>query len=142
MNLTNEIIAFFKDIQTVSFATSVDNIPHVRPMTMIWFENRILFVTGDKADKTTQLLQNPKLETCLSLQKDEYRGYIRLNGPVQFVKDKDLKHRVFNSIDFIKVYFESPDSESFILMELLPKHCELLKPGEMDGVKGKWELSL
>ena len=56
--LKKEIFAYFKQTQPVYLATNDGNEPRVRPVTLIWFEEKFWIATGSSDAKVKQLFSN------------------------------------------------------------------------------------
>jgi uncharacterized pyridoxamine 5'-phosphate oxidase family protein len=56
-----EAWAHFQDFQHVFLATVEGNHPRVRPVTLVYFENRFWITTETKSAKVKQVENNPKV---------------------------------------------------------------------------------
>ncbi len=73
--LKEEVWAHFKNFQYVFLATLEDNKPKVRPVTLIYFDDRFFITTDTKSAKVKQIGKNSNAEFCLLLQEDDIDGY-------------------------------------------------------------------
>ena len=75
--LLKEIWDHFNEQQYVFLATTDGTQPRVRPVTLLYIQNRLFVATGTKDAKVKQIKQNPKTEFCLLIEKEEKKGTIR-----------------------------------------------------------------
>jgi uncharacterized pyridoxamine 5'-phosphate oxidase family protein len=95
-----EIWRRFKNYQPIFLATQETDQPRVRPVTLVNFDQRFWILTGAKGAKTSQILENPKIEFCLLFNEGEYNGYIRVAGSAKMIRDKEAKVKVAKHCDF------------------------------------------
>ena len=90
-NLKLEIFSCFQQMQTVFFATCDNERPYVRPMLLLYVNDKFLVATGTEDAKTPQLKINPNFEFCYFIEKDSGHGYIRGTGRVEFIQDIQIR---------------------------------------------------
>lgn len=132
--IKTEILSSFKEMQTVFFATSDDERPYVRPMLLLYVDNRFWIATGSKDTKTSQLKKNPKCEFCLLLQTETGNGSIRGSGKVEFIQDMEIRKEFIDNFSYIHHYWQTPDDPDYILLELKIQSFEYMRPGA-DGTE-------
>lgn len=85
-----EILDFIKRNPIFYLATSDNNMPHVRAMTVCNAdENGILFNTKDFKKSNLELRNNPNVEMCFYSPKEGVQ--VRLSGKVESVDDLAIK---------------------------------------------------
>lgn len=128
-NLKTEIYSYFKQMQTVFFATCNEERPYVRPMLLLYVDNKFWVATGAQDAKTPQLKSNPNFEFCYFIEEEKEHGYIRGSGDVEFITDLHLRKRFIEKFSYIRHYWQEPDDPGYILLECKIKNFEYMKPG-------------
>lgn len=132
-----EVWAHFKDFQYVFLATVEGNQPRVRPVTLIYFDKRFWITTDTRSAKVKQIQENPKMEFCLYLQKEDKDCYARVAGIAQIIKDREAKSKIARYCDFFSRHWEGVDDPTYTLIEICPIEIEYLRPGEYSAQKFK-----
>jgi uncharacterized pyridoxamine 5'-phosphate oxidase family protein len=130
-NLKEEVLGHLKDQQHILLATSEEDQPRVRPVTLVCLDGKFWILTGTKNAKTQQIQKNPKIEFCLLFQKGENRGYIRVTAVAKIIQNRETKVKIAKHTDFFDEFWEDPDDPDYTLMELYPSEIEYLRPKEM-----------
>jgi uncharacterized pyridoxamine 5'-phosphate oxidase family protein len=118
--------------QNLSYLGTVSNSqPFVRPMMLIYLDNRMFYATGIDESKIQHILENPLVETCILLGSGDNGGSLRIRGTAVFIKDLEVKLRVSESVPFISRFWGGYDSSTYELLELLASYIEYMKPGTM-----------
>jgi len=133
--LKQEIWSYFKPMQKVYFATSQDNKPSVRPLSLIFHKNKFWIATGSGDAKIKQIESNNKVEFCLFISDDKNGGYIRGSGQANIVVDEELRKMIFEAVPFIKMFWDDPADKGFTLLDICLSNIEYMKPGEMIAKK-------
>lgn len=133
--LRKEIEGHFAEQQYVFLATAEGNQPRVRPVTLIKLENKLLVATGSKDAKVLQIKQNPKIEFCLLIEREEKKGTIRAECIANIIKDFNIKTIVFNKISFMKEFFKTPSDPNYTLVEINPIKFEYMRPDSIEAIK-------
>jgi len=120
-----------KDKQVAEFATCEGKQPRVRPMTLMYYQERFWMATGATDNKSKQLTDNPLFEAKIALAKGDHSGYFRISGKVNNIKDPALRKELADFSGFIYSYFNSSEDTNYVLYELLPASIRLMLPGEM-----------
>lgn len=107
--LIQEVWKSFSAEQHIFLASIEGDQPRVRPVTLIRLQNKLFVTTGSNDDKVKQIKQNPKIEFCLMLEREERKGTIRAECEARIVENKDIKADVYNNISFAKEFWESPE---------------------------------
>jgi uncharacterized pyridoxamine 5'-phosphate oxidase family protein len=129
--LKEEVWSHFEHTQNIFLATLDGKKPKVRPVTMIFNNDRFWVTTGADNAKVKQIKENPNTEFCLMFKEGEYNGYIRGGGIAVIIDDIETKKMIAGSIPFFKEYWKSVDDPSFALLEIVIKEIEYLRPGEL-----------
>jgi uncharacterized pyridoxamine 5'-phosphate oxidase family protein len=128
---------YLKETQFVHLATYDGEFPRVRPITLIWLDEEMLFSTGTEDNKVCQLKKNKNIELCYDLKDEKNAGYLRISGSITFVRSKAVRKNVFEKIGFIRMFFKTPEDKGFCLLKLKPAQIEFIKPGDHLATKFK-----
>ena len=134
-NITQEIWSYFKEMQTVFFATCDKERPYVRPMLLLYVDDKFWVATGADDAKTPQLRINPQFEFCYLIEKVVENGYIRGAGQVEFVQDMGIRKKFIEKFSYIRHYWQEPDDPGYILLKLNVASFEYMRPGENTAEK-------
>jgi len=129
-NLKTEIFSYFKQMQTVFFATCDEEHPYVRPMLLLYVDKKFWVATGANDAKTPQLKNNPHFEFCYFIEKEQDHGYIRGSGVVEFIADLNLRKKFIDNFGYIRHYWQKPDDPNYMLLQCMIKNFEFMRPGE------------
>ena len=129
-NLKKEVWGQFEHTQNVFLATASGKKPRVRPVTLIYFNDRFWVTTGTNSAKIKQIKENQNIEFCMLFKEGEYNGYIRGRGLANIIEDSETKKMIAESTSFFKNYWKSADDPNYALLEIVVKEIEYLKPGE------------
>jgi len=133
--LIQEVWKNFSEEPHIFLATMEGGQPRVRPVTLVYLQDKLFITTGSNDAKVKQIKENPKTEFCLLLEKDERKGTIRVECEARIVEDKGVKADVYNNISFAKEFWGSPEDPNFTLIGLQPIAFEYMKPGTVEAVK-------
>jgi general stress protein 26 len=131
----DEIWSNFDEYRIVYFATSTNDQPHVRPLTLVPLDNELWVLTGTKDAKMQELKRNPKVQVCLAIKKDENTGSARFSGKVEIIKDMDTKKAIAAKVDYFKEYWDTPEDPNFTLLRMDFDELEYMRPGEIIAKK-------
>ena len=132
-NIKEEIWKHIKEEQIVFLATVEEKQPKVRPVTLLYIDEKFWVTTNINSSKAKQILENPKTEFCLFLENKENpynSGYIRAEGIAKITQDRDTKLKVGQRANVFGTYFKDVDDPNYALMEILPKSIEYIRPAE------------
>ena len=129
--LKKEIFAYFKQTQPIYLATNDGNKPRVRPVTLIWFEEKFWIATGSSDAKVKQFYSNNNMEFCLPIKDNKNMGYIRGAGLGEIVEDLVTKTKIADNIGFIKQFWQDPSDSDFVLLHIDLQEIEYLPIGQM-----------
>ncbi len=129
--LKKEIWSYFKDTNIIYLATSANNRPAVRPVTLIFHNERFFVATGSKDAKIKQININNNIEFCFSISDGKNAGYIRGFGQAMFTEDIPTKKEIMDVFEYIKHFWKEPDDPGYILLEIKLAEIEYMKIGEM-----------
>lgn len=133
--LRREVWENFGEEPHIFLATTEGDQPKVRPVTLIYLQNKLFVTTGTSDAKVNQINQNPKTEFCLLLEKDGRKGTIRVECAAKIVENKDVKTDVYNNISFAKEFWRSPEDPNYTVIELKPIRFAYMKPGSIETVE-------
>ena len=134
-DLIQEILSHFKEMQTVFFATSDKGRPYVRPMILLYVDNKFWVATGADDAKTPELRENPHFEFCYLIEKGVENGSLRGSGQVEFVRDMNIRRKFIDNFSYISHYWQEPEDPSYILLQLHVDSTEYMRPGEQTSTK-------
>jgi len=129
--MNKELTAHLKKLQVVHFASSEYGQARVRPVTLIYYDNRFYIATGSDDAKIKQVKHNNQVEMCLTIKDDKSTGYIRFSGICTVIDDLQTKAYVMKQAEFIKQFWATADAPGFALLEITPEHAEYMPLGEM-----------
>ena len=102
---------------TVFLATSVNDQPHVRPLTLIINNNEIWFATCKNDHKLLEIKDNTKCEICLVVSDPlDPQGSIRLHGGARIVLDDEIRKELGPKIPFFPLVWESYTDPNYVLI--------------------------
>ena len=128
--MKEEVLSLLKPLQAVQLATCEADQPRLRPMTLIYYQNKFYFATGASDAKSAQVEMNPKAECCLLLPEGKYTGYLRMSGNLKLVGDVVLKKAVADVATYIYHYWSDAADPGYHLYEFAVDKLRYMKPGE------------
>ncbi len=134
-SLKNEVWSYFKDMQPVFLATSDNDQPRVRPVTMLKYNDKFWISTGTNDAKIRQIKENNKVEFCLFIKEEKVSGYIRGTCEAIIVQDSETKKLLADNIPFFKEFWKNSDDPNYTLLEIVMKGVEYLKPGSFEATR-------
>jgi len=129
--LKKEIFSYIKRTNPIYLATVKNNKPAVRPVTLIYFDNEFFVATGKNDAKLKQIMANNNIEFCLSISDENNSGYIRGAGKAKIIEDINIKQKIMDNIDFLKMFWTKADDPTYALLRIVLNEIEYLKIGEM-----------
>ena len=134
-DLIQEILSHFKEMQTVFFATSDKERPYVRPMILLYVDNKFWVATGADDAKTPELRENPHFEFCYLIEKGVENGSLRGSGQVEFIQDINIRKKFIDDFSYIRHYWQEQEDPSYILLQLHVDSIEYMRSGEQTSTK-------
>jgi len=135
--LKQKVWKWFKTVQTVHLATWDGKYPRVRPMALIYHEDKFWVSTGASAAKVEQITSNPAFEFSMTLERDEGMGILRCSGVADVVEDNETKASIAGKIPMFHRYWDSPKDPGYGLIHLKVEEVDVNLPGEMISRKFK-----
>ena len=129
--LKKEAWGLLKPMQMINLATWDGEFPRVRPVSLIFDQERFWFCTGSNDAKVSQMENHPVFEFSIMLEKGDSRGTLRCSGATKIIIDMETKSTMAGRIPFFSDYWETADDPTFCLVELLVEQVEFMPPGEM-----------
>jgi general stress protein 26 len=133
------VLSLFSAKQTIYLATCDGLQPRLRPMTLIFYDNRFFIATSTSDAKTKQIHENPLAEILYILQKDKNKGYIRLSGTLKSITDTTLRKEAADFSGYIYDYWTNSNDPDYVLLEMIPKEAQLMQPGDQISQTILWE---
>ncbi len=128
--MKDEARSHLKKTQWVSVATCEHGQPRVRPMTLIYNNEKFYFATGAEDEKCRQIDANPKGEFCNLFKAEDYYGYLRVAGRFQDITDVSVKKEIADISGFVYEYWKDAADPGYKLYEFIVTEVSYLKPGE------------
>jgi len=116
-------------------ATIEGDQPRVRPVTLIYFNNRFWITTGTKSAKVKQIQRNSKVEFCLLFKEKDRDRCIRVAGLAKIIRDKETKGKIARHFDSFSKHWESVDDPNYTLLEMCPAEIEYVRPDKTSRMK-------
>ena len=129
-DIKKEVLKQFKDFQNVFLTTVEGEQPRVRPVVLICLDEKYWVTTSTSSVKVKQIRENPKIEFCLDLQKEQKGGYVRVAGTAEIVEEKQTKTKIAERCEFFSRHWKSVDDPEYTLLEICPEEVEYLRIGE------------
>jgi general stress protein 26 len=133
MNLENALIMLKRE-PVMSFATSVDDQPFVRFMTLVNYQDEFYCVTFRSREKTEQLLSNPKFSFVVLLEGKGTTGSIRCRGKTEIITDRKVKKKVSEVIPWHSHYWDDYSDPEFTLIRLHINHVTTFDPESKERI--------
>ncbi len=133
--LKKEAWACFEKFQTVYLATCDGDQPCVRPVSLIYFNDKFWVATGTQNAKVKQIQENNNIEFCMLLESGENSGYIRGAGQAVIVEDMETKRLLADNMPFFREYWKEVDDPNYTLLAIMIRKIEYLKPGVLEIVR-------
>jgi len=122
--------AKFDEFQTVFLATSANDLPAVRPVTLVSYKDRRWIATGTCDAKMDQIRDNPSVEICFTFKEGNHTGYVRSQGEARIIGDPALRAELAAHMPYFGEYWKSPDDTKYTLLEIVLAAVEYLEPGK------------
>ncbi|MGY5150380.1 MAG: pyridoxamine 5'-phosphate oxidase family protein [Candidatus Nitrosopumilus sp. bin_68KS] len=79
-------IDFLKSLEEARIATSHNDIPHVKPVSYIFYENNILIATDYKTRTFSNIKKNPKIGIVIDIYKSGNHKAICIQGKIEIIE--------------------------------------------------------
>lgn len=120
----NDCYQFIRECGCFFLATSFDNRPKLRPMGMIYSNDKSLFIVTDKRKNVhTDLINNPQIEMAsynLNSQK-----WIRMNGKMKVESSNKIKEEMMAMYPMIKQKYMDKEEMYLVIFKLFPEHISI-----------------
>jgi general stress protein 26 len=116
----------------ILLATSEEDQPRVRPVTLVVNRGELFVLTGSKDQKVAQIRANGKVECLKLVKRGDSTGYVRFTATATIVKEKAVRIRLAKATSFFDHFWDHHDHPSYTLIRLTPVRVEYLKPGDME----------
>ena len=128
--LRDEIRAFLQAASLAYLATVEDDQPRVRPVSILWKEDRVWIGSGTSNGKTHQVRRHPRVELCVPIARADRHGYVRLCGTAEIVADARTRERIAQALPFFSEFWTGPDDPAFSLIAVVADEIHYLRPEE------------
>ncbi len=130
-DVKNKVWAYFKKMQNVFLATADLDQPKVRPVTMLYYNDRFWIGTGTGDAKIRQIEQNENVEFCLLVKGENTTGYIRGTGKAVIIEDAATRKLLADAMPYFKDFWKDPADPRFTLLEMIIQQIEFMEPGKI-----------
>ena len=130
-DVKNKVWAYFKKMQNVFLATADLDQPKVRPVTMLYYNDRFWIGTGTGDAKIRQIEQNENVEFCLLVKGENTTGYIRGTGKAVIIEDAATRKLLADAMPYFKDFWNDPADPRFTLLEMIIQQIEFMEPGKI-----------
>ena len=117
----NRVVKILKNAKIFYFSTIDGDQPQVRPYNVVMeYNDKTYFYTNNHTHAYKQMLQNPKIELCASIDEDRW---LRVNGKVVFDYDAKVKEKMLEENPTLKKMYSADDKifEVFYLSNMSAK---------------------
>ena len=128
-----EVLECFHFLNRVILATSEEDQPRLRPVTLIHLDGRFLVTTGTKSSKVDHILKNPKVEFLLLLPEEGNTGYVRGRCGASILDDEDVKRVLYEKVPHVSQLWEGPEDGDLTIIELEPVEYDYMRPGDFSS---------
>jgi len=132
-DVKEEITEALKKNQTVYLATIDDNVPRVRPVTLVYLADEFWVLTDSKSGKIKQIMKNPNIELCYTMGDGKDVGYVRFSGKAKIMENKEIKEKIAKKVGYFKTYWKGSDDPNFTLLRIKAEEVDYMRVGEIEG---------
>jgi uncharacterized pyridoxamine 5'-phosphate oxidase family protein len=125
----SDVLEMFEEIQEVMLATTDGEKAYVRPVMMVYNQERFFIATGSVDAKCDQIRKVGSAEVCYYPDSQEKGCYVRINGKADLISDIKLKGEIMEVASYIKHYWTDPADQGYAVIELLPEYFAYLPYG-------------
>jgi general stress protein 26 len=130
-DMKKKVWSHFKNMQNVFLATAEKDQPAVRPVTMLYYDDRFWVGTGTRDAKIKHIQQNKKIEFCMLIKGENETGYIRGSGVADVIEDTAARKSLADAMPYFKYFWKSPDDPRFTLLQIVIQRIEYMEPGKI-----------
>ncbi|WP_059103568.1 pyridoxamine 5'-phosphate oxidase family protein [Shouchella shacheensis] len=118
-------LAIMDDYKVGSLATVKNGKPHSRYMTFFHEKFTLFTPTSKETYKTEEVEENPAIHVLLGYDGEGFGDeFIEFQGKAVIREGKEWRERFWN--DTMGLYFDGPEDESMIILELQPETIRLM----------------
>lgn len=126
--IKQQILSVMDDHKVGSLATIKNNKPHSRYMTFFHNEFTLYTPTNHETYKAREIEENPNIHVLLGYNGEGFGdSFIEFQGKAKIRDDQQLKEQFWN--DSLSHYFDGPEDDSYVLLELKPTTIRLMNKG-------------
>ncbi|KGX92473.1 general stress protein [Pontibacillus halophilus JSM 076056 = DSM 19796] len=112
-----------------TLATVKNDKPHTRYMTFFNRDFTLYTPTDEDTHKTDEIEENPNVHILIGYEGDGYEDpYLEIEGKATMRKDKEIKQDIWN--DQLNRYFEGPEDQNMVVLEIKPSIIRLMNDGK------------
>ncbi len=101
MKFSQKEIEFLKSREEARIATSHNDIPHVKPVSFVYYENKILVATDYKTRTFTNIKSNPHIGIVIDVYKSGDHKAVCIQGKTEII-EKGLEFKKFYEMFYKK----------------------------------------
>lgn len=123
--MIRECYKFIRECGYFFLATSVDNQPKLRPMGMIYGNEKALYFATDKRKNVyTELMKNSCIE--IASYNLNSRKWVRITGKVQIASATQIVEEMKEVYPMIKQEYEQEEEDLLVIFKILPEEIKIL----------------
>ena len=88
-------IDFLQSLEEARLATCHDQIPHVKPVSYIFYDNSVLIATDYHTRTFINLKKNPNASISIDIYKSGGHKAVCIQGTVKIIEEGDEFHRIY-----------------------------------------------
>ncbi|UCH77441.1 MAG: pyridoxamine 5'-phosphate oxidase family protein [Candidatus Coatesbacteria bacterium] len=111
--------------------------PALRPVTFFLSGRKLYFCTTTGDAKVKQIRKDRRLEICIPVNRGRWRGYYRIAGDADLVKDRRARQRVAKNFPAVEKHWEGPHDPNLTIVEVKRAASRYLPPGKAAEVDVK-----
>ncbi len=112
------VVNYLKKQPLMYLANIDEDRPRVRPVALIYHEDKCWFVSITGRNKIIQLEKNNNIEFAINPHDDEKLSTIRGTGKAVLVNNAEIRRDVATAIPWFDNYWESSEDPSFVLYKI------------------------
>ncbi len=95
VSFSQKEIQFLNELEECRVATSHDNMPHVKPVSYMYEDEKILIATDYDTRMYKNLLENPRAAVSIDIYKNKGHKAVCLQGKVEIIEKGEEFLRIY-----------------------------------------------
>lgn len=124
IKFTKNETKFLKDMEECRLATSHDDVPHVKPVSFIFDDDRIIIATDYETRTYKNLSVNPKAAICIDVYDPKSHKAVLIQGDVSIIENGEKFRSIYKKFHDLFDWVRScPWEENEApFLEIIPTH--------------------